>query len=631
MARKPRYIALDNEATGLHVQKGDRGFSVGLCDENDRTWFWDWPVNPFTRQPDYDSPQYKKAVKEIKVVLKNYDVVVYHNAKYDRLVLRHNPGMEWIADLPWEDTILFGHVIDASAPRGLKPRALLCFEIDDDDEKELRKHVQACVKIAKKKGWNVGDGSAGENYWLPKALDPKDTRNQRYNIQDCRRTIMLWLGFSAVATDADWKQYRRDIVKPLSDVTSEIEEFGVTLPRRRLNAEIKRYEREVAAAERTCRKIAKLPDLNLASPKQLGDLMYRQMGFEAVWSGESTNAATLRLLLSREKAGGRRAEFLTNLILHRRNDSARKAMVGYRRSAVIVDNKTLRLYGSINQTGTDTTRFSHSDPNTGNIGKGKGVKESLGILLEEGEEDEIDFTLRNVFGPAEGRMWYAWDYDQLQLRIFAERTGSPKMAAAFKAGYNFHNYIAAEIYGVHPNDVTPLQKRTGKNVNFGYIFGAKDAKIDATSGIRGLSKRLKVLFPEADDFIKSTTRQVEKTGIVYTAGGYPLRVPRDRAYAGVCYIVQGTEGEIVKQAMVYVHDLLKSRVPDAVRFDGHMTLQVHDEIVIDANRETRPKHGDMLQTIKKYMEKAGRTVGITTPVNCERILRDYSNGVKVKL
>jgi DNA polymerase I-like protein with 3'-5' exonuclease and polymerase domains len=155
------------------------------------------------------------------------------------------------------------------------------------------------------------------------------------------------------------------------------------------------------------------------------------------------------------------------------------------------------------------------------------------------------------------------------------------------------------------------------NCNFGFIFGASEKKIDATCGRKGLYSYLMEMFPNAHDFIKETKEKIQDTGVVHTLGGYPLHIPLREfygqmsyaAHSGVNYIVQGTEGEIVKRAMYLTDQYLTNHYPE-----GRLAMQIHDEIVFQLPARPPKQH---VRNLCKLMEEAGSHYGVETPVDAE--------------
>lgn len=654
-------MSLDTETTGPNFREGDRPFSVSMCwpgepddFDNWKTRFWSWPVDPFSRKVTIPY----RDIAEIKHLTHTHRVV-FHNAKFDVAALE-SIGITiswWRGGIYpreiYEDTLLASHVCDSGESHKLKDLALKYLDISDDDEKDLQDLVIKLRREAKKLDWNIHPSNPKMDYWLPAAMaleegskvncqyDISDwsERLEVYNVLDAKRTMALWLMYYTVMNEEGlYEQYCRE--RKLQPVVYQMEKLGVTVRRSVLNEELARYSENADEHERTCQRIAYnrgVEELNIRSYPQLSEFMFGKLKMTTDVAGTSTDKDALQLLIQKYETGNKpidkeRREFLHALAAYRQNHTA----VGYlgeyaeliRYTPYLDSDNRWVLHPSFNQTGTQTTRFSSSRPNAQNVGKGK-----------EDEDGDVDFILRKVFGPSSRRLWYSYDYNQLQLRIFATLAGETALLDGFEAGYDAHDTVAARIFDMTvpellslPGDQYKLKRRIGKNTNFGFIFGAGEKKIEHTSGIKGLSAILAKQFPHATEYMDKTLRHVARNGWVKTPGGYRLTVPKDRPYAGVCYIVQGCEGEIVKDAMISTAEFCYK----VWCKDAWLTLQVHDELVFDlpvegdwkTNTKKRIEH---LRHIAYLMQLAGANYGIKTPVSCEQINTGWDAGKKIEL
>jgi len=638
------HISIDTETTGLEFKAGAQAFAVSLCtDGGDAYFFGDkWDINPTTRKVTPFAPD----VEKIKKLLKSFDKIVMHNSPFDVASLQ-TIGIDLTKD--WhriEDTQFAAHALDSQEDLHLKPLAKRYAGIPDDDEKELMDRVNKARTAARSinkdleiKGieplYTLSDQTKAD-MWLPKLIFPKDKSLERYATIDAERTLILWLKVFAPQLVADglWDQYRKNMRS--APIVYNIHEVGLSVREGTIHKEYKRIEKIRDDALNAA--LGTLPaslrrELNINSRQQLATILYDHFDLPILYmtsggsSGKSmpcTDADTLKELLKVATVKGSKPHtFLTNLLYSTTAGTTLKYLTNYKEHIIHIDG-TAKLYPTINPTGTATTRVSGSNPNPQNVGKGK----------EYDTDDEnvkrVEFRLRTNFGPRRGRRWYALDYDQLQLRIFANATGEKKMIQAFVDGYDFHTWMGCEIFGVAKDKLTKIQRRVAKNVNFGYIFGAGPKKIEATSGMRGLSKKLAKMFPIVTEYMADTIEYVRKNGYVYTMGGYRLSVPKEKAYSGVCYIVQGTEGEIVKDAMYRV-----SGIDNGLLLpygdDFYMTLQVHDELVFDASLNTLTTHKGILKSIKQAMEDAGTAVGVATVANCEVNKVNWADSEKIAL
>ena len=616
------YCAIDTECTGIDLRHSDRPFAVSGCNNKGDIYYWSWKVDPFTRK--VNPP--KSVKKEIQSLIDRHHTIVFHHANFDISALA-TIGIT----VPYkkvEDTLLASHVLDNLESHSLDLLALKYLDVLDDTTRSLREETIRARAEGKRRGWTLGVSLQGRSevprdYWMVNQIDPASTLLQEYSEQDARNTALLWDLFSdQLSQQGLYEQYEYRM--SLLPIVYEMEQRGVTVSKQRIEMEKDRYEKAANARSRYLEDvgstITKDKDFNPNSGKQTSKILHDHFGLPILYvtkTGQpSTDKVSLKELL--DCATTKSEKFLHNLIEMKKHYTASRYLAGYQQC--MKRDLGNRLYPSINVTGTVTTRFSSSNPNSQNVGKGDEWK------TEHGTEE--DFRLRDVFGPMTGRVWYAIDYSQLQLRIFAYASQEESLIQAFKDGYDFHQYVACRIFDKDPEDITAKERRTAKNVNFGIIFGAGESKIDNTSGVPGLYRTFKSLFPSVDSYMKSVTKQVTKTGYVKTLGGYRLGVDKSKPYIGVNYIVQGTEGEIVQDAMIRCHQRLATASPNK-HIEAHqspyMCMQVHDELVFDFPKDTFDE--GILYLLERDMEKSGESVGVETPVNIEVINHYWSKGI----
>ncbi len=237
-------------------------------------------------------------------------------------------------------------------------------------------------------------------------------------------------------------------------------------------------------------------------------------------------------------------------------------------------------------------------------------------------------------------------------------SGEPAMVAAVRAGEDLHDTTARQIYGVA--HVDKGQRRVAKNVNFGFVFGAGEHKLATVAGIPGFHKLLNEKFPYATEFINQNKEDAEKTGYVLTPGGYPLAVPEGRSYAATNYRVQGAEGELVKQAMVFNNDFFRSlpghpsskfappslSIPDSVGtgttqgsldpssswgspddwyFYPKLILQIHDELLFKLPINIHLPA--VIAKIIELMRAAAQYFGFDIGVDAKLITTNWNEGI----
>lgn len=624
-------IAIDTETTGLDLRHGCKAFMVTACDEKGHTRVWEGVVNPLNRCVIWS----RSVIDDIHEFLEDYDELVFHNASFDLDALQ-GIGLDLYSRIDQvHDTMFMSHVVDSEGPHGLKHLALQYCDILDDDEAILDETVKKARSICsrKLKDWRIAKKGDPHfplqdqkfhkaDFWLPRAvydhdpeLIPEVWRDafsdscMEYATKDVERTMALYVFFKQVIElEGLGGMYERE--RRLLPVVKRMEANGVSLRKRTLIREMSRYTRESRKAEAECRKLAKRSDLNLGSPKQLVEVLYNDMGLKTAKQTKgkqpSTDADTLKELL--EKADQyvhgskltRARKFLENLLFQKSNETSLKYLKAYYRSHI-----DWKVHSNFRQVGLSTTRFGSSNPNMQNVGKGK----------EDEEDHEIDYRLRDVFGPRDGRVWYTLDYSQLQLRIFAYASQEQSLIQAFLDGWDYHNYVSCKLFDT--DKPTDLQRRIAKNVNFALIFGGGKWKVDSTAGMPGAYDMFQGQFPNVKDFMRKVSNQVKHNGYVETLYGYRLQVPQDKPYVGVNYIVQGTEGDVVKNAMIECDKYLQSNP----KYRGSIVLQVHDELVFEFEIDPPLK---VIKKLKSIMEKAGSDLGMITPVDASRVVRKWS-------
>ena len=642
------WICIDTETTGLNFWKGARPFMVQTYSSDDQLRVWEWPVDPQTRQPII--PAGDRA--EIGSCMCDYHFWVFHNAKFDIRAL-------WMSGIPavfcWDerihDTLLASHVMDSLESHRLNDLALKYFRVDDSDARNLRKIVISARRIAKKLDWDIAS-AVGADYWLPKAVAdaghaPPGQENiwktvcRVYGVRDVRdRTAPLWQMYWHELNkpeNADrMRCYQRE--RKLQPIVYEMERTGFPVRKTALARKLRELKTEISSLEGLIRRATGEKDFNPNSNQQVGKFLSSQIPAYCLLrtapsdnypEGQiKTDADSLGVYLANAKSlqKTKAARFLTLLADHAKRTTRRGYLQSYQDHALpegldgisridrIGGNdrcRTLRIHCNMNQTGTDernvrTTRFSSTDPNLMNVGK----------------EDRSGQNLRGVFGPDREHVWYCLDYSQLELRILAVVSGEQRMLDAFAAGEDIHQVTS---------DACDIPRPQAKNVNFAVVYGASNSKLREMSGREDIGDVFKRAYPDAYQWTRKTTRQAERDGYVTTLGGYRLYVPPDRPYAGVDYIIQGSAGIIVKDAMIACASLLSQRR----KAGGRMLLQIHDELVFEFKKPRSDREQYSLNRtvmlIRRAMEQAGDDLGVTTPVDVSIVRSGWDKPKGVRL
>ncbi len=328
-------------------------------------------------------------------------------------------------------------------------------------------------------------------------------------------------------------------------------------------------------------------DFNIASPQQLGKVLFEQMGLPApVKYGKgkaiSTAADVLEGLATEHPIAAKVLEYrqLTKL-----KGTYVDAL------PLLMDKATGRIHTSFNQTGAATGRLSSSNPNLQNIP----------IKTELGRE------IRAAFVPRQGWRMLVADYSQIELRLMAHFSNDPVLVEAFRAGEDIHTRTAAEVMGVPPLMVTKEARNNAKAVNFGIVYGISPFGLAAQLGISRKEAETYIWnyfdrYKGVRAFIDDTIDKVRKTGVTSTLFGRerPIpdmnsRNPNARGFAertAVNSPLQGTAADLIKMAMIRIDRRLADR-------KTRMLLQVHDELVLEAPEDEAE---EMALMVKEEME-----------------------------
>ena len=365
-----------------------------------------------------------------------------------------------------------------------------------------------------------------------------------------------------------------DIEQPLVPVLLKIEECGVLLDRGMLKKQSGELAITMMTLEKEAHELAGGP-FNLGSPKQLQEILFGQLGLPVIRKTPKGQPSTAEDVLQ-ELAG----DFdLPRVILQYRSVSKLKSTYTDKLPLQVTEH-TGRIHTSYHQAVAATGRLSSTDPNLQNIP----------IRTPEGRR------IRQAFIPPEGKIFLAADYSQIELRIMAHLSGDEGLVKAFTEDLDVHSATAAEVFGLDVDKVTVDQRRSAKAINFGLMYGMSAFGLAKQLGIgRGQAQEYVELYfdryPGVRKFMDDIREQARQTGFVETEFGRRLYLPeindrnaQRRQYAERSAInapMQGTAADIIKRAMITVHNWLSDdKVP------ARMIMQVHDELVLEVDEKS---------------------------------------------
>ena len=379
----------------------------------------------------------------------------------------------------------------------------------------------------------------------------------------------------------------RDIEMPLVFTLFDMEQNGI-----RVEADaLKQYGDQLAG------KIAELEKeiyeeagetFNINSPKQLGVVLFENMklpGGRKTKTGYSTAADVLEKLAPEHPVVAK--------ILEYRQYTKLKSTYADGLANYIQDDG--RIHGKFNQTITATGRISSTEPNLQNIP----VRMELGRLI------------RKVFIPEEGYRFVDADYSQIELRVLAHCSGDEHLIEAYREEKDIHRITASQVFHIPFEEVTPLQRRNAKAVNFGIVYGISSFGLseDLSIGRKEAAKYIDDYFatyPGIKTFLDHAVTHAKEEGYVVTLFGRRRPVPElsssnfmQRSFGERVAMnspIQGAAADIIKIAMIRVNQRLKEQ-----KMKSRLVLQVHDELLIEAYE---PELDEVQNILKEEMEHA---------------------------
>ena len=363
------------------------------------------------------------------------------------------------------------------------------------------------------------------------------------------------------------EQVYRDIDAPLCPVLSEMEHVGIAVDKDTLAAFGQMLSERIADCETLIYGYADGP-FNINSTKQLGTLLFEKLELphgKKTKSGYSTNIDVLESLRDKHP-------IIPAIIDYRMLTKLHSTYAEGLLKVIAADG---RIHTTFQNTVTATGRLSSTEPNLQNIP----VRTELG-----GE-------IRKMFVPGPGKVLVDADYSQIELRVLAHIADDPVMQEAFRSGEDFHTVTAASVFGVAPSEVTPQMRRSAKAVNFGIVYGISDFSLAGDIGVSRKEARAYIdnylgHYQGVQRYMKSVVEDARETGYVETMYGRKRNLPElhssnfnIRSGAERMALntpIQGTAADIIKIAMIRVHDRMKRE-----GLEARLVLQVHDELIVE--------------------------------------------------
>lgn len=471
---------------------------------------------------------------------------VGQNLKYDQSILaRYGIALKGIQ----YDTMLESYVLDSTATR---------HDMDSLAEKYLHYQTIHFADVAGKGAKQLTFNQVPLEAATPYAAEDADITLRLHHA--------LWPQLQA---EPALVAIFEDIERPLLSVLSKIERTGCLINSEMLRIQSRQLGEQIILLEHQAHVLAGGP-FNLASPKQLGEILYQRLNIPVIKKTPTGQASTAEEVLQQLADD----YDLPRVLLEYRSLSKLKSTYTDKLPQ-LVNPVTGRVHTSYHQAVAATGRLSSSDPNLQNIP----------IRTAEGRR------IRQAFIAPEGYKLLAADYSQIELRIMAHLSGDAGLLAAFTQGLDIHRSTAAEIFAVALNEVSNNQRRSAKAINFGLIYGmsafglAKQLQIPRYEA-QAYIDRYFARYPGVQAYMENTRVLAARQGYVETLFGRRLYLPEVQSKnaarrqaaerAAINAPMQGTAADIIKRAMLAVDRYLNDSGQDA-----RVIMQVHDELVLE--------------------------------------------------
>ena len=532
--RTKKNLSLDTETTSTNAIEAELvGLSFAVT-ENEAYYV----AIPANRQEALEYVDIFKPIYEDPEILK-----IGQNIKYDYMVLR-NYGVDLQGRM--FDTMLAHYVIQPELQHNMDYMAetLLNYQTV---------HIEELI------------GPKGKNQKNMRDLSPQEV--YEYAAEDADITLRLKNVLEPRLKEVGAERLFWDIEMPLVKVLADLELNGVRLDTQQLKLTQQTFTERMNAYERHAYEEAG-ETFNIASPKQVGDILFGKMQLLEKPKRTKTGQYVTSEEVLQQLRG--KAPIVDDILNYR----GMKKLLGTYVEALpkLINKRTGHIHTSFNQAITATGRLSSSDPNLQNIP----------VRDDDGKE------IRKCFIPDEGCRWFSADYSQIELRIMAHLSADENMTEAFREAFDIHRATAAKIWKESMDQVSDSQRKKAKQANFGIIYGITafglSQRMDIPTGeARKLIDDYFETFPKVHQYMEDAKRMAREKGYAETLYGRRRYLPDINSHNGtvrgfaernaINAPIQGTEADIIKLAMIRIWKRFKD---EGIR--SKMTLQVHDEL-----------------------------------------------------
>ncbi|WP_282061220.1 DNA polymerase I [Roseobacter litoralis] len=566
------YVAVDTETTGLNDMTADL-VGVSLCVEPGKACYIPLIHKAASSDDLFGSDDLAEgqmpletALEMLKPVLEDESILkIGQNMKYDAKIF----AQVGITVAPIDDTMLMSYAMHG----GLHGHGM-----DALSERYLG-HTPLPIKPL------LGSGKSAITFDKVPLNDAVP-----YAAEDADVTLRLWQQFKPALHRAQVTRVYETLERPMVAVLADMERAGIKVDRDTLSRMSNAFSQKMAALEDEIYTLVGRK-FNVGSPKQLGEILFDEMGLQGGKKGKTGAYATGADVLE---------DLATEHELPRR-------ILDWRQLSKLKSTYTDALQDHINpDTGRVHTSYSIAGASTGRLASTDPNLQNIPIRSEEGRR------IREAFVAEEGKTLVALDYSQIELRILAHIADIPALKAAFDDGQDIHAMTASEMFDVPLDEMTPEVRRQAKAINFGVIYGisgfglARNLRIPRSEA-QGFIDRYFERFPGIRTYMDDTKAFAKEHGYVETLFGRRIHTPNIgakgpqagfAARAAINAPIQGTAADVIRRAMI--------RMPAAIAdLPAKMLLQVHDELLFEVDQGSQ---GALIDAARSVMESAADPV-----------------------
>ena len=537
-------VAVDTETSSLDPHQADL-IGISLSSKIGKACYI--PIGHKSKK-NIDKDQ---TLKKLKPLLEDPSIKkIGQNIKFDFIVLfKHG-----IKITSMEDTMLMSYVLDSGKNR---------HNMDTLSEIHLN-HKPIAFKDL------VGTGKKEINFSFVDLEKAKD-----YAAEDADVTFRLYKKFNKSLKDEKMINIYETFEKPMIKILADMEIEGIKIDNDFLKTLSSKFGKKIEKIQREVYKISK-KEFNIASPKQLGEILYNDLKIADLKKTKKGSFATSASVLEDLAFKGHK---FPQLVLDWRQISKLKNTYSDTLPEHI-NPKTKRIHTSFLLAATTTGRLASSDPNLQNIP----------IKSEDGKD------IRKAFIAEKGLSLISADYNQIEMRILADLADVKELKKAFRNNEDIHSLTASQIFNIGINKVNEDQRRKAKAINFGIIYGisqyglAKQINVSNQDAEEFLNAYF-AKFPEIKLYMDKTIKFCRKSGYVNNIFGrkshfinindknYNVRNFQERA--AINAPIQGSASEIMRLAMIRLDKRLKEQKNKKTK----MLLQIHDELIFETSKE----------------------------------------------